>query len=166
MAKFDRILCRAVLWICGVLMLVMAVLIFSQVLARYLFHHSLSWTEELGRYIFVWMTFLGLAGAYPKGSHVALDLLLRALHGKMKRGLILVNGILMTILAIVIIYSGCNLISIGIGQQSSALLLPMNLVYLVIPVSGVLLLYFVVRQTFLSFLLNDSQKTLIPKDDD
>ena len=166
MAKFDRILFKTVLWICGVLMLAMVALIFFQVLARYLFHHSLSWTEELGRYIFIWMTFLGLAGAYPKGAHVALDLLLKALHGKMKRGLILLNGILMTILAVVIIYSGCNLISIGIGQQSSALMLPMNLVYLVIPVSGVLLLYFVVRQTFLAFLLNDSQKTLISKDDD
>ena len=41
------------------LMLTMVVIIFAQVLARYAFSNSLSWSEEIGRYLFVWMSFIG-----------------------------------------------------------------------------------------------------------
>ena len=56
MKKIDSVLNKALYWLIASLMFAMAVLIFAQVLARYAFGNSLTWSEEVGRYIFVWMS--------------------------------------------------------------------------------------------------------------
>lgn len=149
MEKLDRALCAALRWSCAGLMLAMTLLIFSQVVARYVFHQSLTWSEEIGRYIFVWMSFLGLALAVKAKAHVALDVLLKSLRGGAKKAVALVNGVCVAALAAALTYSGLRLLEFGGRQRSAALELPMDAVYAVIPVSGALLLYFVVRETLL-----------------
>ncbi len=126
-------------------MVAMMTVIFAQVVARYAFQHSLSWSEEIGRYIFVWITFLGMVLAYRAGAHVALDLLLAHLKGVSKRTLQLLNLSLIIVLAAAIFLSALQLFELGTMQESPALELPMHWVYSVIPVSGVLLFYYAVR---------------------
>lgn len=53
----------------GCTALAMALVIMVQVAARYLFNHSLFWSEELGRLLLVWLTFLGASVAYRRGAH-------------------------------------------------------------------------------------------------
>lgn len=57
----------------GAMMLAMAGVIGLQVVARYGFNHSLFWSEELGRALLVWLTFLGASSAYAHGLHVGVD---------------------------------------------------------------------------------------------
>jgi len=143
--KFDEILFRLLCWVCGILMFAMMGIIFSQVVARYGFHHSLTWSEEVGRYIFVWISFLGMAAAFKAGAHVALDLLVKYLQGVSRKTLELVNSVLIVLLSSAILYSGMKLFFLGMRQKSPALKLPMHWVYIVVPVSGTILLYFAVR---------------------
>ncbi len=126
-------------------MVAMMSVIFAQVLARYAFQHSLSWSEEIGRYIFVWITFLGMVLAYRAGAHVALDLLLAHLKGASRKVLQMVNISLIIVLAAAIFLSALELFELGTMQESPALELPMHWVYSVIPLSGVLLLYYALR---------------------
>lgn len=120
-------------------------IIFGQVVARYILHNSLTWSEEIGRYIFVWIAFLGMAAAFKQGAHVSLDLLLKYLTGVPRKVLELVNGLLVAVLASTILLSGINLFYLGMRQKSPALKLPMHWVYIVVPVSGFFLLYFSIR---------------------
>ncbi|SBV93348.1 Tripartite ATP-independent periplasmic transporter DctQ component [uncultured Alphaproteobacteria bacterium] len=143
--KLDAWLHAALLWACGLLMFGMMTIIFSQVVARYVFHQSLSWSEEVGRYVFVWITFLGLAAAFKSGSHVALDLLVKAVGPRFRRGLEILNGVLVVVLASSLLLSGIRLLEFGMRQRSPALGIPMSWVYIVEPVSGAILLYFSVR---------------------
>ncbi|MBP3731314.1 MAG: TRAP transporter small permease [Mailhella sp.] len=145
MKKFDDLIYKCLCAVCGFLMVAMMSVIFAQVVARYAFQHSLSWSEEIGRYIFVWITFLGMVLAYKAGAHVALDLLLSHMRGAPKKLLKLVNVALVIVLASGIFISALALFELGTMQESPALELPMHWVYSVIPVSGILLLYYALR---------------------
>ncbi|WP_337997568.1 TRAP transporter small permease [Oleispirillum naphthae] len=155
MEKFDEFLQRALLWTCAVLMFAMMTVIFSQVVARYVLHQSLSWSEEVGRYIFVWITFLGLAAAFKSGSHVALDLLAKALKGVPYRIVALIDALLIVLLAAALSISGIKLLQFGLHQESPALKIPMYYVYLVEPISGLIFLYFAIRALWTCALGNE-----------
>ncbi len=145
MKKLDDLIFKLLCAACGSLMVAMMTVIFAQVVARYAFQHSLSWSEEIGRYIFVWITFLGMVLAYRAGAHVALDLLLMHLKGFPRWALRLTNLGLIIVLAAAIFISALALFELGTMQESPALELPMHWVYSVIPVSGLLLLYYTLR---------------------
>jgi C4-dicarboxylate transporter, DctQ subunit len=57
----------------AVLIILMVLLVTAQVLSRYLLHVSLSYTEEIVRYLFVWATFLGASAAVRKGRHLSIS---------------------------------------------------------------------------------------------
>ena len=55
------------------MMMLMAALVFANVVSRYLFAHSVNWSEEVARYLMVWITFLGAGLAMREGQHVAIE---------------------------------------------------------------------------------------------
>ncbi len=63
----------------------MAVLVFINVVLRYGFNSNLGITEELARYLFVWLTFLGAVSAFAKNTHVRVDSFLRRMPAGMKK---------------------------------------------------------------------------------
>jgi len=61
----------------GAILLVVSLVVFVQILSRYCFHRSLSFTEEITRHLFIWATMLGAAAAAREGSHLGIVLLSR-----------------------------------------------------------------------------------------
>jgi TRAP-type transport system small permease protein len=151
MEKLDKLISKVLFYACSFLMFLMALLITSQVLSRYVVGKPLTWSEELGRYIFVWISFLGMAVAIKQGSHVALDILLKKLTGVSQKVLMVINNCLIFFFASCLTYSGYKLFELGTRQKSPTLKLPMELVYVVIPISGIILLYFVLSGTIQMF---------------
>ncbi len=145
MDKLDRLIHIFLLWVIGTLMFAMMGVTFAQVISRYLFASSLSWSEELGRYIFVWITFLGMAAAFQSKAHIALDFLLTLLPARPSRALNVFNALLVAIVGAALVVGGASLIKFGLNQRSAALGLPMYYVYAVIPFSGAALFYFALR---------------------
>ena len=134
--------------VCFLLMLAMVTIIFGQVVARYAFSNSLSWSEEAGRYIFVWMTFLGAAMAVRDRQHVSLDMFLKILPNSMQRFLLLISYISMMAFTAVLIYGGLKFVARGSQQFSSALEIPMHYVYIVLPVGGVLIFLYLIKNLY------------------
>jgi len=134
--------------VCFLLMLAMVSVIFSQVLARYAFSNSLSWSEEIGRYIFVWMTFLGAALAVRDRQHVSLDLVLKILPYSLQKLLIVISYISMLIFTAVVIYGGIQFVARGSSQMSSALEIPMHYVYIVLPLGGALIFAYLIKNFY------------------
>ena len=82
MKKLERGIMNVTGCFLAALMFLMMVDIFAAVLVRYVFHTALNFSEELGRYVFVWIVFIGMARCIAADKHVALDLLPGFLKGK------------------------------------------------------------------------------------
>lgn len=86
-----------------VLCTTMVVSVFLQVIFRYVLHLPLSWSEELARYVFVWLTMLGAAVATKRRSHFALTWLVRRFPRRFEVPLaVLVNFLLLAFLFILV----------------------------------------------------------------
>ena len=55
------------------LMFLMSIIIFVQVVMRYVFHSSLTWSEEMARYLFVWLVYFSVAYTAKKEAHIRID---------------------------------------------------------------------------------------------
>jgi len=117
-----------------------------QVVSRYVVGQSSSFTEEFARFSLIWLTVLG--AAYINGSkegHLSMDFLLSKLPSDKRANRQKVIQILMAVFALIImVIGGGNLvyITLTLGQISSALQVPLGFVYAIVPISGVIIIFF------------------------
>lgn len=82
----------------------MTILVFASVILRYFFAITFRWSDELTRYIFIYIVFLGIPIAYRHGDHVVIEIATRFLPERIRRGLAIpthaIIGILMLVLGI------------------------------------------------------------------
>lgn len=129
----------------GLIVLIM----FAQVLFRYLLNNSLSWSEELIRFLFVWLTFLGGAIAIRDKSHIAVEFFVESLPEKYHRIIRIINTILIAAFTLAIIILGALWMFHARELRSSALGLPVYIVlYGALPVTSLLGLYYSIRQVW------------------
>ncbi len=125
------------------LLVVMVLVAFVQVVLRYVFNNPLSWSEEVARWSFVWMTFVGAALGVKRNSHVRIDNLELALPPAGKKLLGLVRSFVMSLVSVALLFSGWALVQDSI-LVSTALQWSLKLFFLSIPVgAGLMLLYIV-----------------------
>src|SRR3990172_2317165 len=85
LTRFDSILSKAEAVVIIAIVGVMTVVIFLQVVYRYGLTQPLYWSEELARYLFVWLSILGATLALQKRGHFGLDVLFRAFPEQLKQ---------------------------------------------------------------------------------
>ncbi|WP_194776555.1 TRAP transporter small permease [Pararhodonellum marinum] len=127
------------------LMAVMVINVSWQVFSRYVLQSPSSFTDELSRYMLIWLGMLGAAYVAGQDQHLAIDLLPRKLSGKPKVRLqILIYALVAFFAVAVMILGGSNLVYITfiLEQKSATLQVPLAFVYTIIPFSGFLVLYY------------------------
>ncbi|ANU11026.1 C4-dicarboxylate transport system small permease [Planococcus antarcticus DSM 14505] len=114
---------------------VMVAVIFMQVVMRQ-FDNSLSWTEELARYCFIWLVYIGISYGVKKDRHIKVDVLLLVLRNKGKIILTIIANLLFLAFAVFVIRYGFDIAMqlLSFGQKSPANQIPMGLIYLATPV--------------------------------
>jgi TRAP-type C4-dicarboxylate transport system permease small subunit len=132
----------------GTLSFIMAIMVVNvlwQVFTRFVIGTPSSFTDELARYLMIWVGVLGAAYVSGKKMHVSIDLI----PGKLKKENQLKLKKFVSILIIVfcfgaLIVGGIRLVYITftLEQYSAALQIPLALVYLVIPISGALIIFY------------------------
>lgn len=128
----------------GSLVLTVA-LVFIQVVMRYVFNNSLSWSEELTRFIFIWQIWLGVSVGLREKKHIRVELL----QSFLKPRVLLVMDILASTIwmasCVYLTYSGFDLVErlMQRNSLSTALLIPLWTVYAALPVSSAIV---VIRQ--------------------
>lgn len=145
LSKVERLLAFAL----GTLLALMVVDVTWQILTRFLPMNPSSYTEELARYLLVWIGLLGGAYAYRTRSHLGIDLLTNALPQGPRRGVqIFTLLICFAFAAAVMVFGGIRLmlLTLELNQRSAALNIPMGVVYSVIPLSGSLICLFSFEQ--------------------
>jgi TRAP-type C4-dicarboxylate transport system permease small subunit len=120
----------------GVLMLALVVVVSLQVLFRYLFYQPMGWTEEAGRYLFIWLTLLGAAVGVRRKAHFGFDLLANRLSPPYTRALGLASSLLGAVFCATFTWFGGYLVAATTEQTSPGLDLPMAVPYLALPLCG------------------------------
>ena len=87
--------CRLLEWSIALLLALMVVLVFGNVVMRYAFNSGIAVSEELSRWLFVWMTFLGAIVALKEHGHLGSDMLVSRLGTFGKKACLLVGHVLM-----------------------------------------------------------------------
>lgn len=129
----------------GLLLAVMTLDVLWGVFTRYVMGSQAAWTEELARFLLIWIGILGAAYASGQGMHLAIDLLMPKLTERRQRQLKIFIHVLIILFAVaVLLIGGIRLIYLTqvLGQLSAALRIPMAAVYMVLPLSGVLVVYY------------------------
>lgn len=111
---------------------------FLQVVFRYGLDSSLSWSEEFSRYAFIWTIFLGSGSAARRGQHMAVDVLRDILPPLPRRCLELSVALIGIAFFAVFGYAAVLLTDNAIGQISTALQIPIAIIYLSAPTGAAL----------------------------
>jgi len=127
------------------LMAAMALDVIWQVFTRYCLSDPSGWTEECARYLLMWVGLLGASYAFGRRQHLALELLALSLKPSAKARLDRWSQIAVIVFAaVVLIFGGIRLTYITghLEQTSAALGIPLSYVYAIVPLSGVLTVFY------------------------
>lgn len=110
--------------------------IFIQVVMRYIFNSSLSWSEELARYLYIWQGWLGISFVERKKAHIAIDTLKEKFSRTPRRVIEVVVQLICIFASGFMAYFGFQMVafSIASGASSTALRIPLAVIYAAMPV--------------------------------
>jgi TRAP-type transport system small permease protein len=127
------------------MLVAICVIVFSGVFFRYFLHIGLGWTEELARYLQVWMTFVGATIAVKRWAHFQLTIVDQWIPPAMRRFTRVFAILVVMTLAAIMIKHGLDITRVTWNQTSPVLGWPIGYLYLLAPVSGVLMEIFALR---------------------
>jgi len=137
--KFLDILKKVEFYVILIVFIGMVVGAFAQVIFRLVLDNPLAWSEELCRYCFVWLVFIGGGWAVSGNAHFRIDFLI-ALFPKTDKGFTLIARVCMLLFGILMLFYGIKMLEIAGKQISPALQLPMSIPYAALPISGALVI--------------------------
>ncbi|NOL52573.1 TRAP transporter small permease [Pelistega suis] len=116
----------------AVLLSGMTLLIGIQVFMRYFLNDSLTWSEELARYFFIWATYIGVAAGFKHSVHIRVDFLITKLSQNYQRYVNILVYLIVIVFAYIVIVEGYTLVEriLKFNQRSSSLGISMAYVYM------------------------------------
>lgn len=136
MRKFIDGINECLKWTIIIAMFVMLFVIFIQVIFRYVFQHSLTFSEELARYLFVYIVFFGTAVVARENGHIVVGVLVQRLKGKIAKYTKVAAYTSIILFVTILFYHGSKIVTLTSYQLSPALRIPMSYIYLAIPVAS------------------------------
>jgi len=150
MDKPMRILEKAMEYLVASIMFFLVTIVFVQVLFRYVVQTSLPWTEEMARYLFVWLVFIAASVCVKKEAHLGIDVVVVHFSPRVQRHLYTLSLMASLVFSIVVVYKGYDLLTRSGSQISPMLHIPMSLVYVIIPISYMVICLVLLWQIFRS----------------
>ncbi|USY54942.1 TRAP transporter small permease [Bacillus sp. 1780r2a1] len=139
MQKIKKILDGSITFFTCSLMLIMVLLVIWQVFSRYILNSPSTFSEELLRYLLIWVSMLGTAYVFGRKGHLAIGFFVKRLPNKAHYAVnVFIELVLILFAAIVMVLGGTKVVMMTLGQISPVLGISMGYVYLSLPLSGAL----------------------------
>ena len=135
----------------SVFILAMSVIMVMNVILRYCFHFSFNWSDEIIRYLCIYMSFLGVAASWKYGTHIGVTVFVEKMFPEKSRKYFRLLSDIVTIIFLALLsYFGFVLVGriVASSQTSPALHLPMYLIYGTVPASALLSIIQMLLQIF------------------
>ena len=143
--RMRKIIDKSLEWLLVFLMSILVLDVLWQVISRYIMSSPSSYTDELAGFLLIWVGLFGAAYVAGKREHLAIDLLLQRSSKNRKFKLEIIISVIVILFAIVVMVIGGSWLvytRFYLSVKSAALGLPLGVVYLVLPISGLLIAYF------------------------
>jgi TRAP-type transport system small permease protein len=161
---FDRMvaaLMRRLEAVIGMILAVMVVLVFGNVVLRYGFNSGIAVSEELSRYLFIWLTFIGAVIAMHEHEHLGVDSLLRVLPRKGKIFCVVSSDILMLAAVGLLFYGSWKQTVITFETKSPVSEVPLALIYVAGLVASVMMGVLLLRNLYQVMFVGAADKDLV-----
>ena len=145
MTKIYNALNRAIEFLLVLIFSLLVVDVVWQVFGRYVLNQSFSFTEEFARFALIWLTILGAAYLNGRREHLSMDFWLNKLSPEaLDKRLRYIELFMLVFALVVMVIGGGNLVytTLRLGQLSAAMQVPLGFVYAIVPISGLLIIFF------------------------
>lgn len=139
LTKLDGVLNKIIKVLLILLFTAMTVVIFMQIVYRYVLLKPIPWAEEVARYLFVWITFVGSSVAVKTKGHVGVEFLVDKLPKSMPKIALAFAFVLCAVFSLLMAIHGWTLVQRTGSQVSAAMRMPMSYAYLAVPVGFALM---------------------------
>lgn len=123
----------------GVLLIIMLVVVFMQVFSRFILSLPLAWSEELSKYLMIYITFIAAAVAYRNQKLIAVEFIIENVNVTTRKVLFWIINIISMVFFVILFYQGILMIEKVSTQSTFSLGINMSIPYSAIPVGSFLL---------------------------
>ncbi|MCX5820315.1 MAG: TRAP transporter small permease [Deltaproteobacteria bacterium] len=133
--------------VCMILVVALAIIVFLQVFNRFILKAPLAWSEDLAMLLFQWVAFLGAAVGVKRTRHFGIELVVKRMSAGTRHWIeIAVIPLVVGAVAVVMIVQGYSVIQFNLNRVYSSMDLSYIWAYLPIPISGILIVIFLIEQ--------------------
>jgi len=162
--SLDRLLgalMRRLETLIGWILAVMVVLVFGNVVLRYGFNSGIAISEEVSRYLFIWLTFLGAIVAVHDHEHLGVDTIVRALPRAGKLACVVASELLMLVAVALLFWGSWKQTLINMGTKSPVAQVPLALIYIAGLAASVLMGILILRKLYKILFVGASDEDLV-----
>lgn len=126
-----------------ILLAFMVIVAIWQVSSRYVFNSPSTISEELLRYSLIWLAMIGSAYMFGLREHMSITFFVEKFGEEVVRKLSILSEVIIVVFSLfVLVYGGVNITLLTMKQVSAALGISMGYIYLVLPLSGILMIFY------------------------
>ncbi|KKK36805.1 C4-dicarboxylate ABC transporter permease [Mesobacillus campisalis] len=107
----------------------MSLLVFGNVILRYAFNSGITWSEEMSRFLFVWMVFLGAIAALKDNMHLGVDIVTNALPPKLRKIAYVISNLLVLYVLYLLLVGSWKMTLLNMNSTAPATGLPLSYLY-------------------------------------
>ena len=145
----------------GGILAVMVVLVFGNVVLRYGFNSGIAISEEVSRYLFIWLTFLGAIVAVHENAHLGVDTLVRILPRKGRLASVVASEALMLLAVALLFWGSWKQTLINMGTKSPVAQVPRALIYIAGLVASALMAVLILRNLYRLLIVGATDEDLV-----
>ncbi|MBQ9330127.1 MAG: TRAP transporter small permease [Oscillibacter sp.] len=138
--KGSRLLFKALEWFAMLCMVAMTIIVFIDVILRYIFRQGFPWTQEVATLMLVWFSLIGMAIGVLEKIHISIEMFTAKLPSKAIRVLESIDHILIAVFGGTMVYFGLVIMNATRLSTMPATKLPSAVLYVILPLSGLLVL--------------------------
>lgn len=137
MNKFMDKLFKGIDYFTGILTGLMVLFVFLNVILRTFFNSGLTWSEELARYLFVYVTYIGAISAMRANGHLGVDTLISRMKPQVQMVMYVVSQLLITGIMCILVHGTCKMVIQNTQSRTAALGIPYSVLYFAGIITGV-----------------------------
>ena len=137
--KFAEVLDRIVVFLIAFLSVPLVVIVLYAVFMRYVLNAAPTWSEEVARYLMVWMSLMAISAAMRRGQHIGLNFVVDKAGPKLRKAMNMTAYALILLFFGVLLVKGMDMTVFVARQRSPSVNIPMWIPYLSVPVAGFLM---------------------------
>ena len=138
--KACRALFKALEWFAIICMVVLTIIVFMDVILRYIFKQGFSWTQEVATLMLVWFSLIGMAIGVLERIHISIEMFTAKLPEKAIQVLECIDHILIAVFGGAMVYYGLLIMNMTKLSTLPATKMPSSVLYVILPLSGLLVL--------------------------